>query len=179
MISYEWAIRLKRTAREYVWFLLTWGLNSHIKKKSKNGTICGTETAKLTGCFVSRAHSKYIWSFYRHNKNRYMKKRQRRPGPETEKNDILYTAKYTKPPAHMHESPILIVTLHAALENGSTVPAGWSWFWSFASQYFKFLSCINCILFKFEGSFPGDAVRCFPQVFPSQNAERDGCASSE
>ena len=39
----------------------------------ENGAICGTETAKLTGCFVSQANSRYIWSFYKHHENRYIK----------------------------------------------------------------------------------------------------------
>ena len=50
------------------------------------------------------------------------------PGPETEKYGFLFTTKYAKPPAHKlymyMRPPILAVTLHAAVENGSTVPAG-------------------------------------------------------
>ena len=43
-----------------------------------------------------------------------------------EKYGILFTIKYTKL-QHMHtRSPILAVTLHAALENSSTVPARWT-----------------------------------------------------
>ena len=44
------------------------------------------------------------------------------PGPETLKYDILFTTKYTKPSAYMHV--MSVVTLHAALENGSIVTAG-------------------------------------------------------
>ena len=96
--------RTRTTAtREYIGLLLTWNLDSHIKRRVngpisaiclfyvENGAICGTETAKLTGRFVSQAHSKYIWSFYMDNNNRYIKKD--RSGSEKETYDILFTAK--------------------------------------------------------------------------------------
>ena len=145
----------------------------------ENWAICGIETAKLTACFVSRAHSRYIWSFYRHNKNRYIKKGKGGPGPETEKYDFCLMQNTRNLQHICTRSPILIVTLHTVLENDSTVPAGWSWCWSFTSQCYNNFSRINCIVFKFEGSLPGDTICCFPLVFPCQNAERDGCASSE
>ena len=86
IISYQLSILLKRATKEYVWFLLTWDLDNHNKDNCKwtnfslfviyveNGAICCTETTKLTGCFVPRADSAYIWSFYRHNKNQCMQK---------------------------------------------------------------------------------------------------------
>ena len=47
------------------------------------------------------------------------------PGLETEKHGIVFTTKYSKNLQHIcTRSPILVVALHAALENGSTVPAG-------------------------------------------------------
>ena len=47
------------------------------------------------------------------------------PGPEMEKYGILFTTKRTTPPTHIYmRSPSLVVTLHAALENDTTVPAG-------------------------------------------------------
>ena len=90
----------------------------------EHGAICGTETAKLTGCFVPQAHSGYIWSFYRYNKNWYMKKvksdQARKP-----KNMTFCLLQNTRNLQHIcTRSPILVVTLHAALQNGSTVPAG-------------------------------------------------------
>ena len=66
---------------------------------------------KAYWCFVPRAHYGYIWSFSRNNKNQCA---------QTIKADQarLFTTKYTRPPAHIHRrSPILIVTLYAALKN--------------------------------------------------------------
>ena len=79
----------------------------------ENRAICGTETAKLTGGFVPRACSGYIWSFYRRNKNRCMQKIKADQAWKRKNMTFLFTTKYTIPPAHMH-----------AIENGSTVPTG-------------------------------------------------------
>ena len=64
----------------------------------ENGAICGSETAKLTGCFAPRAHSEYIWLLYRHNKNVCMQKIKADQARKRKKYDILYATKYTKPP---------------------------------------------------------------------------------
>ena len=146
----------------------------------ENGAIRGTESAKLTGCFVSRAYSRYMWSFYRHNKNRYMKKGKGGPGPETEKYHILFTAKYMKLPPHMHALFVSHCNVTCSAREWQYRSCRVVLVLEFCESVLQvFLSRINCILFKFEGSFPGDAVCCFPRVCPCQNAERDGCANSE
>ena len=66
----------------------------------ENEVICGTETAKLTECFVSRAHSRYICHFI--GIIRIGTCKNVKADKETEKYDTLFTAKYKKPPAHMH-----------------------------------------------------------------------------
>ena len=68
----------------------------------EHGAICGTVTAKLTGCFVPRTHSGYIWSFYRHNKNGRRQNIKADQAWKQNKYDILFTTKYMKPPAHIH-----------------------------------------------------------------------------
>ena len=41
-----------------------------------------------------------------------------------ERKNIVFTTKYMKHPSLVLRSPIPVVTLHAAPENGSSVPAG-------------------------------------------------------
>ena len=78
----------------------------------------------LLDFFVTRAHSGYIWSFYRHNKYRCMQK-LRADQARKRKNMTFYLLQNTRNLQHVYmRSPILAVTLHAALENGNTVPAG-------------------------------------------------------
>ena len=67
-----------------------------------NGANWGTETANVTQHVVPRAPSGYTWSFYRHNKNRYMQQVNADQARKLKKYDIFFTTKYTKPPAHMH-----------------------------------------------------------------------------
>ena len=79
----------------------------------------------LTGCFVLRAHSGYILSFYRHNENWCMQK-IKADQTQKRKNMTFCLLQNTRNIQHMYmRSPILAVMLQAVLENGSTVPAGW------------------------------------------------------
>ena len=83
-------------------------------------------TAKLIGCFAPRAHSEYIWSFYRHNKNMYTLK-IKADQAQKRNNMTSYLLQNTWNLQHIcTHSPILTVTLHTVLENGSNVPAGWN-----------------------------------------------------
>ena len=94
------------TVRRTGWLLQ----NSHSVSFQKRHSCEGAETAKLTGCFVSRAHSRYIWSFYRHNKNRYMKKVKADQAYEL-KNMTLCLLQNTRNFQHIcTRSPILFVT---------------------------------------------------------------------
>ena len=113
--------------------------DSYINKKCVNGQIsvffslyiqneasCDNSTAKLTGCFVSWAHSKYIWSFYRHNKYGQCMQKIKADRAQEQKHIAFCLLQSTQNIQHMYmRSPILVVTLHAALKSGSTVPAGW------------------------------------------------------
>ena len=75
--------------------------------------------------FCTLAHSGYILSSYRQNKNRWMQKIKADQAQKW-KNTTFCLLQNIRNFQHIYMlSPILIVTLHVALENGSTVPAGW------------------------------------------------------